>query len=201
MAKLSMNKLDKVIKNQAHDRVSLITFSIDGEDIDIEVKHTIGANEMVSLVSGVVDNLFSVSENGTIVYRPELRNISMAANVLGFYTNMKDGLGNDRLISIAYDSRIMENVVDHISEYQMHDIEDAIDARVAFMIGSIHAEQQAKLNDIVWKLDRAAESFKILNEQFSGVDQDMMAKAIDNLATMTPDKFVDAVVNTRSEDM
>lgn len=197
---LSMNKLDALIEHMGTKAPSTLSFPIAEENIEIEVKHVISAEEMSELVRSVVSNLFVSNEDGDTIYMPERRDLALAANILSYYTNLKDGLGNKRLVSLVYDTDIFESIKEKISVCQMVDIETYVDRLTAFLCDSIHAEQKSRIADAVAKIDAAANAFKALNEQFSAMGTERVQKFVDNVIDFTPEDFARAVAKAQEAE-
>ena len=200
MAKeLSMSKLDQVIGGYAAPKEQAVEFQVGDQTISVLVKHTISLEDMSDLVCSVVGNLFvSEGRDGEVVYKPELYEAALTANILSCFTNLKN-LNADRITALLYASDIAEKVVAAISSKQLLDIRFAINQRIEFICKSIHAEQQYRLNEAAMQVGKAAQAFQALTEQFSVVDQDQMKTVLDHISKLTPEVLAGAVAKAREE--
>lgn len=193
--KISMNKLDKVIQAGGGVHVATVTFEADGEEILVEVRHVIPADDMTEFVCSVTANLFHTAEDGTVVYMPERYGIAMAAAVLGYYTNFKVGIPDDKLTTIVYGSELMPRIQEYISKTQLDSLADAVDRRVNYICNVIKSSYEDKIARAVEQIEAAGNAFHVLSEQFSDFGQDKMTAVMENLAKMSPDALVEAVGN------
>ena len=171
MAKITMAKLDEVIKH-FHNQGTDVTFQTFGEPVKVEVKTTIPAEQMQELVLGVVRTQFGENEEtAELLYLPELRELALAANVLHYYTNLKDDIGNDRLVEMLYNTGIYSKIVEAISFEQYSAIKEASDARVEWIKAQTVAGHTAEVRKMLEKLDAATEALSTMTSEFSNVDE------------------------------
>lgn len=195
MAKeLSMTALDKIIKAKALSRTNTLAYNIDGTVFEIEVKYTIPMGDMIDLVNTVVDNLFVSGDNGETIYTPARLDLAMAANILKHYTNLKSDLGETRLVSILYGSKLMEDIINLISASQLMDIEKYVDQFTGSILTSINSAQESKLNELARSFDQAASAFQTFTDQLSSFGGENMQKALNNIIQMTPKTLTRAVI-------
>ena len=193
MAKITMAKLDEVIKH-FHDKGTEVTFQTFGEPVKIEVKTTIPAEQMQELVLGVVRTQFGENEEtGELLYLPELRALALAANVLHYYTNLKDDIGNDRLVEMLYNTGMYAKIVEAISFEQYSAIKEAADARVEWIKAQTVAGHTAEIRKVLEKLDAATEALSTMTSEFSNVDEGTMSAAIERLANIPMEELVKVV--------
>ena len=103
MAQISMKKLDAAMKSIKKDDVVVVSIGAGDSAIDVTVKKRISFSEMVDLIYVVVSNV--ISESG---YTPEKYGVSLAGNVMAYYTNLKDDLGIDRIATLLWDGTFDE---------------------------------------------------------------------------------------------
>lgn len=193
MAKITMAKLDEVIKH-FHNQGTDVTFQTFGEPVKVEVKTTIPAEQMQELVLGVVRTQFGENEaTGELLYLPELRELALAANVLHYYTNLKDDIGNDRLVEMLYNTGIYSKIVEAISFEQYSAIKEAADARVEWIKAQAVAGHTAEIRKVLEKLDAATEALSTMTSEFSNVDEGTMSAAIERLANIPTEELVKVV--------
>lgn len=193
MAKITMAKLDEVIKH-FHNQGTDVTFQTFGEPVKVEVKTTIPAEQMQELVLGVVRTQFGENEEtGELLYLPELRELALAANVLHYYTNLKDDVGNDRLVEMLYNTGIYSKIVEAISFEQYSAIKEAADARVEWIKAQTVAGHTAEVRKMLEKLDTATEALNAMTSEFANVDEGTMSAAIERLANIPTKDLVKVV--------
>ena len=196
MKNLSMTKLDKAIKFATGKTTTVSIMKNDEESIDVEVRSVISLAEMSQLVRTAVDNLFTENEYGEIEYMPELEDVSIAANVMAYYTNLKDDLGNDRLVELIYNTGIYDEIVEHISESQYSNIQWAVRNRARDRIADNRNTQRAALAKATMQIEYASEAFKALTDQFADFGTDRMQAVLDRLSSIEVKDLAKAVVET-----
>ena len=194
MKNLSMTKLDKAIKAAAAKSATVSIMKNDEESIDVEVRHTISLAEMSQLVQTATDNLFVEYEDGYVEYKPELEEISIAANVLAYYTNLKDDLDNDRLVSLVYGTNIYETICAHIDSRQLDRINWAVVDLTRHRLEEVRNAQRAAIAKATAQIEAAGEAFRVLNEQFEAVGPDMLKALIEKFESADTDQIIKAVV-------
>ena len=192
MAKITMAKLDEVIKH-FHNQGTDVTFQTFGEPVKVEVKTTIPAEQMQELVLGVVRTQLRDEEPVSCSIVPELRELALAANVLHYYTNLKDDIGNDRLVEMLYNTGIYSKIVEAISFEQYSAIKEASDARVEWIKAQTVAGHTAEVRKMLEKLDAATEALSTMTSEFSNVDEGTMSAAIERLANIPTEELVKVV--------
>lgn len=193
MAKITMAKLDEVIKH-FQDKGTEVTFQTFGEPVKVSVKATIPAEQMQELVLGVVRTQFGEDEEtGELYYLPELRELALAANVLHYYTNLKDDIGNDRLVELLYNTGIYDKIVEAISFGQYSAIKEAAEERVEWIKAQAAAGHTSEVRRMLEKLDQATEALSAMTSEFSGVDEGTMAAAVERLASIPTEELVKVV--------
>ena len=171
-----------------------MTFQTFGEPVKVEVKTTIPAEQMQELVLGVVRTQFGENEEtGELLYLPELRELALAANVLHYYTNLKDDVGNDRLVEMLYNTGIYSKIVEAISFEQYSAIKEAADARVEWIKAQTVAGHTAEVRKMLEKLDAATEALSAMTSEFANVDEGTMSAAIERLANIPTQDLVKVV--------
>lgn len=97
MAQISMKKLDAAMKSVKDVETVTVTIGAGDDSIDVTVKKRIQFADMIDLINTVVDNVVTA-----FGYFPEKLEMALTANVLSYYTNLKDDLGTDRVAALLW---------------------------------------------------------------------------------------------------
>lgn len=197
-SKLSLAKLDKIIKSEQYAPVTTIKYEIDGVPVEIAVKKYIDFGDMLGLVNGVVESVFDIDKDGQEHYLPELLDYAMSQHFIEYFTNLKIELGASRVFSLVYGTEIMENIAAEISKKQVSHIAKAVDSAVSHRLAMIISGERAKLVDATKKIEEASNALVVISEQFSGIGDDKLQAAFDNLAKLDGVQFVPAGVDARA---
>ena len=113
--------------------------------------------------------------------------------MLHYYTNLKDDIGNDRLVEMLYNTGIYSKIVEAISFEQYSAIKEASDARVEWIKAQTVAGHTAEVRKMLEKLDAATEALSTMTSEFSNVDEGTMSAAIERLANIPTEELVKVV--------
>lgn len=195
--KLSLAKIDKIIKHEKINDINTINYKIDEKVYEITVKSYISFSDMLSFVDGVVNTIFPIGDDGFEHYVPALLEYAKALHYIEYCTNLKVELGSDRVYTMLFGSDIMRTIYKQISPTQYNAIEDAIESAIAHKLAVLQVGEQAKIADATDKIDQAARALEAFSKQFEGIDQNKMQAAFDNLAEITPKDLTGAVIDIR----
>lgn len=197
--KLSISKLDKLLKAKQSESVIPINYEIAGDEtIELPVKRYIDLSDTLGFVNGVVNSVFPVSDDGTTTYVPEILDYSKAMHYIEYFCpSLKLDLGASRVYSMLFGSQIMRDIYKQISPAQYNSLEDAIDSAIAHKLAMIQSGERAQIADATDKIEQAAQALETLTKQFEGIGDDKMQAAFNNLASMETEDLAKAVVNIR----
>lgn len=192
MKKVSLNKIDKMLKSDIKENINIVKIKTADETIDIEVKPIISQSECNDIVQYVANSVWSVGDDGINEYRPELKEVLFTAAVLLNYTNLKIEGDIDRINKIRY-SAIWDEINNYISQEQIRDIRLATDKKISFL-------KDSSVNNMT-AIRKAIENLaKKMESSFENIDTDMILKAFDKLSNIDERKIVDiALSQTVSE--
>ncbi|MPL95086.1 hypothetical protein SDC9_41249 [bioreactor metagenome] len=196
--KLSISKLDKLLKAKQSEPVNLIKYEFEQETIEIPVKRYINLDETIGFVNGIVNSVFQIDDDGNEFYAPEILDYAKALHYIEYFCpTLKLELGSDRVFSMLYSTEIMRDIYKHISPAQYNHLEDSIDAAIAYKLSILASGERSKIEKAITQIEAAGQALEALTAQFSGIDEEKMQAAIENIATLSPEKMVGAVVDIR----
>lgn len=197
--KLSLKKLDSIIKSTQSPVINTIKYAFGEETYEITVKRYIDFSSTLGFVSGVVDSVFPVADDGTTHYAPEILDYVKALHYIEYFSNLKVELGASRVYAMLYSTEIMRDIYKLISSVQYNSLEDAIDSAIAHKLAILQSGEQAKIAEATDKIDKASQALENLTNQFDGFDQNTMQAAFNNLATIEPKDLAGAVIDIRDK--
>jgi phage baseplate assembly protein W len=194
--KLSISKLDKLLKAKQNESVKLIKYEIGEESIEIPVKTYIKFTDMLAMVDGIVSTVFPADDSGETRYVPAVYEYAKALHYIEYFCpTLKIDIGADRAFAMLYGSQIMRDIYKAINPAQYNAIEDAIESAIAYKLSVLTTGERSKIEKATAQIEAAGQALEALTEQFSGIGEDKMQAAIENIATFTPEKMANAVVN------
>lgn len=195
--KLSISKLDKLIKNQECEPVKTINYEIAGdESIEIPVKTYIKFTDMLAMVDGIVSTVFPTDDTGETRYVPVVYEYAKALHYIEYFCpTLKIEIGADRAFAMLYGSQIMRDIYKAINPAQYNAIEDAIESAIAYKLSILASGERSKIEKVTDQIEAAGQALETLTKQFEGIDQAKMQAAFDNLSVITPKELADAVVD------
>ena len=187
MAQISMKKLDAAMKSIKKDDVVVVSIGAGDSAIDVTVKKRISFSEMVDLIDVVVSNV--ISESG---YTPEKYGVSLAGNVMAYYTNLKDDLGIDRIATLLWDGTFDE-IAGCIDPCQYNEILRAVDAKIEHALDQSVVGTERQIVKAADQIQSTADAFKLIEEELSQIGTEKFRSAVENLGSITPAQLIDVM--------
>lgn len=198
---VSFNKLDDIInferKKNKFEKSGTLDFDVNGKTVSISVKDTLSLEEMCAFVNGVVDAVF----DGDIYYSALLEP-TIAKHIIAFYTDIKDDISNERLVSIIYETDILDLIRTKINEKQFKHMTDSILVEINDRKTSINDSRKTQLEDAIKQMDNLISMFDTLGSQLSDINVKETLEAAKILSKKDEKELVNAILDrqeTRNE--
>lgn len=204
MTKISFNQIDKMtagVKRTVDYEKKLE----DGSTITINIKTSIGPEEMDSLVNSVADAVFVNGE-----YKPALLDIVWFKALLAYYTNIKtDGLSNERLMALYVD--FYETLCQKIEINHYMALRQAVEDKIKFTLDCALSEQRRRLDEAIEALNKEREEitsqmdmlikfFEKLAKSAEGIDKGQLQADLHALASKSEREIVESVLAVRDNE-
>ena len=142
--KVSINKVDKMIKICKDETKESVSFQIDGEEIIVSVKLFLSPGEEYGCVNSIVDAVFIDGE-----YTPEAYQSSVLMNFIAYYTNLKVEIGLDRLYMLTYGSNVMGQLMSCVNPSQWNHICESAQKKIAYRVETDINMQKKKIDELM----------------------------------------------------
>lgn len=185
MKKISLSKIDEIVKAYSNNEKRIVNAKTEKGDIEIEVLYEIPLSAQEDIVEYVANTVCSIDENGEMKYRPLLYHTVLAAAILLNYTNLKIE-GSIERIAAFKDTAVYRDILESISATQFYLIEDAIDAKIKYLI----KDRQKQIEVLLRKID---DFIKPLSDFVESDGGEQLNKAIKNLANIDEKTIIDTV--------
>lgn len=187
MAQISMKKLDAAMKSVKDIETVTVTIGAGDDSIDVTVKKRIQFADMIDLINAVVDNVVTA-----FGYFPEKLEMALTANVLSYYTNLKDDLGTDRVAALLWGGQYTE-IVGCIDALQYEVIRTSVDEKIDYLLEKSIAGTERQIAKAADQIQATADAFKLIEEELSNIGTDKFKAAVENLGSITPAQLVDVM--------
>ena len=192
-SRISINKLESVMK----ENVILVPMK-GSEDIDITIRHTLPLKDMMQFVENVVSSCVNAE---TATYTPEIKEFAIRSEILTTYANFNLPSNVEKQYELLYCTDVLCQVMDHINNKQLHEIEVAIDERISHEVKMIETVLAAKTNEMMLRIENMVEQFEtvfggINNEDFNGV-----MKKLSEMGSMTEESIAKAVLDVQRDEV
>lgn len=187
MAQISMKKLDAAMKSVKDVETVAVTIGAGDDSIDVTVKKRIQFADMIDLINTVVDNVVTA-----FGYFPEKLEMALTANVLSYYTNLKDDLGTDRVAALLWGGQYAE-IVGCIDALQYEVIRTSVDEKIDYLLKKSIAGTERQIAKAADQIQAAADAFKLIEEELSNIGTDKFKAAVENLGSITPAQLIDVM--------
>lgn len=186
--KVSINKVDKMIKTCKDETKESVSFQIDGEEIVVSVKSFLSPGEEYGCVNSIVDAVFIDGE-----YTPEAYQSSVLMNFIVYYTNLKVEIGLDRLYMLTYGSNVMGQLMSCVNPSQWNHICESAQKKIAYRVETDINMQKKKIDELMQNIDAITATLTTLTDEFKDVDTNALVGAINNIATLDNSKIIEIV--------
>ena len=192
-SRISINKLESVMKENV-----IIVPMKGSEDIDITIRHTLPLKDMMQFVENVVSSCVNAE---TATYTPEIKEFAIRSEILTTYANFNLPSNVEKQYEFLYCTDVLCQVMDHINNKQLHEIEVAIDERISHEVKMIETVLAAKTNEMMLRIENMVEQFEtvfggINNEDFNGV-----MKKLSEMGSMTEESIAKAVLDVQRDEV
>lgn len=194
MAKISVSKIDKMIKHYASNNMCELSVPVDGEEIVIGIKKYLSPSEEFSCASNIADAVFVNGE-----YAPEVYRSAVMMNFVLYYTNLKIDAGIDRIYCLAYGGDLIQRMIDCVSSDQLDFICDSAKKRIEHRLRIEEGAQNMKINELLHDLDMATSSLTTITQSFANIDANVMSEAVNKIASIDEQKIIDIMAAHQKE--
>ena len=186
--RVSINKFEQALN------VDNITTEIllDTQDVEIQIKKTIGLPEMMLFVQEVVEACID-GESGE--YLPEAYDFAIRSAVLTHYANFAMPANLEKQYWLVYNTRAFQQVLTNINETQFGDIIRAIDKKIKYMLDVMSSAAISKIHEAIGKLNEFAEKSEGMFGNATSEDMSNLMKGIAKLKDMKEEDIAKAVLD------
>ena len=197
--KQALTKIEKIINSQANP-TSTITYKINGEDINIEVKRSISKEDKASFIMYVVDNCFDGGIYSPI-FKSELFNIAL----LEYYTDISVDIPVDTLFEITTNTDIISKVEDIIENNcllytQLSSIRRAINDMIEYRKQEILSTQKQELDNIIETIEESVTGFSEIGDKFKDINVNELIPMLQKIANKDEYALTKAVLDIQTND-
>lgn len=196
--KLNTTKLDKIIKDQKKDN-GVITYEINGETIEIQVRRTVSIQEFAQIVTDVSESVCSGNVNDHVPYSAFYKETAIGLAILSNYTNIKDDIGVDRMNAILFETDILDKVEDSVNQIQLNALMIAIDDQIEFYKQEAISTEHKHLIETTAQFNKATVTFEQFTRMFEGIDINQLLDMGGKLASMDEKKFAESIMEVRGD--
>lgn len=162
--------------------------TVEGSAAELNIKHTIGFEEMVSIVSNVVESCID-TENGE--YFPYLFDFSMRINVMRYYGNIEIPDDINVRYNLAYNSDLYSHITSDINQEQLNQIIDSAKAKIDFILNTITSSLSMKISDLV-------DSFEKILGEIGTENLQNAISLMNRISNMSDDEIVSGILNAKA---
>lgn len=189
---ISVNKFKKILQDNTVD------IALDGtDDVRIEITRTLSLMDMLQFVENVISSCIDV-DTGT--YTPEVLDFAIKEEILTKYANFRLPSSIEKRYELIYNTDAVDQVTEHINQVQLHEIRNAIDARINYSLSIITGALTGKVNEMTSQLNEFVRSAK---KAFTGInpnDISVLADSLSNMRGIDEVKLADAIKTAQKEE-
>lgn len=164
----------------------------DTENYDVEVKATLTADEMASFVGGIINALFLNEE-----YAPVLYKLIYVKAILAYYTNLKGPISNEDLVSLVFDTDIVQKIEEKINQKQQQELIEAIQKNIESKQQDLLNSKSARLEDAIHQIQLLTEITSKIAEQFKEIDMKQVMESSMKLANIPERDLVNNIIDIK----
>ena len=192
-SRISINKLESVLKE------NIVVVPMRGnEDVNIIIRRTLPLKDMMQFVENVVSSCVDAE---TASYTPEIKEFAIRSEILTTYANFNLPSNVEKQYELLYCTDVLCQVMEHINNKQLHEIEVAIDARIDHEVKMIETVLAAKTNEMMLRIEAMVEQFE---DAFGGINSDDfngIVKKLSEMDSMTEESIANAVLDVQRSEI
>lgn len=192
-SRISINKLEGVLK----ENVVVVPMHGD-EDVNITIRHTLPLKDMMQFVENVVSSCVNAEDAS---YTPEVKEFVIRSEILTNYANFTLPSNVEKQYELLYCTDVLRQVMEHINNEQLHEIEAAIDARIDHEVKMVETVLAAKTNEVILRIDDMVEQFKTVFGGINSDDFNGVVKKLSEMGAMTEESIAKAVLDVQRSEI
>lgn len=191
-SRVSINKLESVLKEN-----TIVVPMRGNEEVNITVRHILPLKEMMQFVENVVSSCVD-TENAS--YTPEIKEFAIRSEIMTTYANFNLPSNVEKQYELLYCTDVFCQVMEHINQKQLYEIEEAINARIDHEVKMIETVLAAKTNEMMLRIENMVEQFE---SAFGGVNSkefNEVVKKLSEMDNMTEESIAKAVLGIQQKE-
>ena len=192
-SRVSINKLESVLKE------NIVVVPMRGnEDVNITIRRTLPLKDMMQFVENVVSSCVDAE---TASYTPEIKEFAIRSEILTTYANFNLPSNVEKQYELLYCTDVLCQVMEHINNKQLHEIEVAIDARIDHEVKMIETVLAAKTNEMMLRTEAMVEQFEAAFGGINSDDFNGVVKKLSEMDSMTEESIAKAVLDVQRNEI
>ena len=192
-SRISINKLESVLKE------NIVVVPMRGnEDVNIIIRRTLPLKDMMQFVENVVSSCVNAE---TASYTPEIKEFAIRSEILTTYANFNLPSNVEKQYELLYCTDVLCQVMEHINNKQLHEIEVAIDARIDHEVKMIETVLAAKTNEMMLRIEAMVEQFEAAFGGINSDDFNGVVKKLSEMDSMTEESIAKAVLDVQRNEI
>lgn len=192
-SRISINKLESVLKE------NIVVVPMRGnEDVNIIIRRTLPLKDMMQFVENVVSSCVDAE---TASYTPEIKEFAIRSEILTTYANFNLPSNVEKQYELLYSTDVLCQVMEHINNKQLHEIEVAIDARIDHEVKMIETVLAAKTNEMMLRIEAMVEQFEAAFGGINSDDFNGVVKKLSEMDSMTEESIAKAVLDVQRNEI
>ena len=192
-SRISINKLESVLKE------NIVVVPMRGnEDVNIIIRRTLPLKDMMQFVENVVSSCVDAE---TASYTPEIKEFAIRSEILTNSANFNLPSNVEKQYELLYCTDVLCQVMEHINNKQLHEIEVAIDARIDHEVKMIETVLAAKTNEMMLRIEAMVEQFEAAFGGINSDDFNGVVKKLSEMDSMTEESIAKAVLDVQRNEI
>lgn len=164
------------------------------EDVNITIRRTLPLKDMMQFIKNVVSSCVNAK---TASYTPEIKEFAIRSEILTTYANFNLPSNVEKQYELLYRTDVLCQVMEHINNKQLHEIEVAIDARIDHEVKMIETVLAAKINEMMLRIEAMVEQFEAAFGGINSDDFNGVVKKLSEMDAMTEESIAKAVLDVQ----
>ncbi|MBR6632457.1 MAG: hypothetical protein IKK89_11025 [Alistipes sp.] len=166
--------------------------------MNIIIRRTLPLKDMMQFVENVVSSCVDAE---TASYTPEIKEFAIRSEILTTYANFNLPSNVEKQYELLYCTDVLCQVMEHINNKQLHEIEVAIDARIDHEVKMIETVLAAKTNEMMLRIEAMVEQFEAAFGGINSDDFNGVVKKLSEMDSMTEESIAKAVLDVQRNEI
>lgn len=191
--KVSVNQIDKIIKAYEKNNIDSCIYTIDDNDIIVEIKTQINIEEIMGFVNNAINIIFANNS-----YYPELREMAIYHSLLTYYTNIKTDFSLEKFYKFVTNTPIINDIKKKIYLEQFETLVNTVDRKVEYILNKNINNNEA-INSIGEVVNTLNDLLVLAYNKLANLDTGVFSEVLDKISNIKENDIIKTIIDKNKD--